>query len=672
MNMVRTVFFILLIISCSNLFAEESLKLWGDFNLKEVEVLQGILEEFERESNILVELKTKADRSDLFEASKNFDVIATNIPNTIELIEKDLIIPLEDIISQETVANSMENLIKAFEYESTLYGIPKSFDTLALFYNPTIFESAGLELPTNDWTWNEFIEASSDLKVEGYSNSREDFYQTRINKASVVISNEVFGFLPYLLSYTKSSEDQEEIARAFETYVNWRQEGFITTSDELAAGWAGEIFLGGQVAMTVEGSWLNRYIAEYASLIDLDFEYKTVMLPKNPETNEQGNLLFAEGYLITKNAEKKGKQALAKNLIEFLSREDNQLTIFKQIGSLPAHKNLQAEQLSDISNTPDTLVNILEIAYGSVEQAVPLKINSSALNALNNFTTEQFSVVDIQDLLAEINSDGSKTRSLSEAFPASAPAMPSAIPVEEVEFTLPVPYIHQLQDTPKNFDGSWASLPTCAAMLLAYYDLLPKKPIELSELEEHISNYGYYIANSFSYEGHSFNIEAPTKASKAAGLYGAIVNSEGYGVLGEEKKTLGLLETLKIFMDSEYDVSVVDAPKAISSTKYIERKFAEALMRESLDKRNPIIVAGDLTFTTDSDNIYTFHHFVVVSGYYKNPETNELLWIVNDPYGFTIDEKNQTVISSYESKNRKYTFKQLNPKYMVTINKKNN
>ena len=673
--MTRKLIFILLI-SCSAIFAQDALKLWGSFTAKESAVLQEILEEFKDETGVLVELKAKIDAPNLLEASYDLDVIVADIPSTIELAQQDLIIPLDEVISSEVTDNLIGNLVKAFKYRSALYGIPKSFDTLALFYNPNIFDEEGVDVPTNDWTWEDFSQAAEQLVEKGYSKS--SFSETNINRASAVVSSETFGFLPYLLSYNKLDEE-EIVARAVETYLSWRQAGLINTSDEVAAGWAGEIFISGQVAMTIEGSWLNGY----ARRIDPDFIYKAVAIPKNPETNEQGNILFAAAYLITKVAEENGKKELAQNLIEFLSQERNQQRIFEQAGILPTHKNLQEQLLSD---------DILGTVYKSIEQALPITydISDSTLESLTNYTHEQISdikspegqlaIAETQRLLAEIDNDSSTMRELDEEIIAIQstilPRFPLALdtfPVEEVEVRLSVPYIHQLWDTPEGFDGSWASLPTCAAMVLAYYGLLEPKPIGLSEPEEHTSNYGHYIANAFTQNNYLFDTEARTKTGKAAGLYGAIVNNNGDGILNEEDSTLGLIETLERLMGEGYDISPQYRPKRVDSVRYMERKFAEELMKESLDAENPIIVSSDLAFSFPVDNgtdtTYTYRHFVVVSGYYQDEVTNELIWIVNDPYGFTVDNEAKTVTGEYDGANKAYSFNQINPKYMVVIKK---
>jgi multiple sugar transport system substrate-binding protein len=46
-----------------------------------------------------------------------------------------------------------------------LYGIPKDWTPRAVYYNKTLFDKAGIKYPTNDWTWDDFLEMAKALTV---------------------------------------------------------------------------------------------------------------------------------------------------------------------------------------------------------------------------------------------------------------------------------------------------------------------------------------------------------------------------------------------------------------------------------------------------------------------------------------------------------------------------
>lgn len=48
-----------------------------------------------------------------------------------------------------------ESLLDAYATDGTQYALPSSFSDVVLYYNTDLFDAAGLEYPTNDWTWED-------------------------------------------------------------------------------------------------------------------------------------------------------------------------------------------------------------------------------------------------------------------------------------------------------------------------------------------------------------------------------------------------------------------------------------------------------------------------------------------------------------------------------------
>ena len=46
-----------------------------------------------------------------------------------------------------------ESLLEAYSTDGTSYALPSSFSDVVLYYNADLFDAAGLEYPTSDWTW---------------------------------------------------------------------------------------------------------------------------------------------------------------------------------------------------------------------------------------------------------------------------------------------------------------------------------------------------------------------------------------------------------------------------------------------------------------------------------------------------------------------------------------
>lgn len=91
------------------------------------------------------------------------------------LAEKNVLEPLDDYIARDGYDTSVfpESLLVPLRYEDKLYAFPTEISPYCMYYNKDMFEEAGLDLPTDDWTTEEFYEAAKTLanpdeKVYGF------------------------------------------------------------------------------------------------------------------------------------------------------------------------------------------------------------------------------------------------------------------------------------------------------------------------------------------------------------------------------------------------------------------------------------------------------------------------------------------------------------------------
>ncbi|NWJ95336.1 MAG: C39 family peptidase [Chloroflexi bacterium] len=159
---------------------------------------------------------------------------------------------------------------------------------------------------------------------------------------------------------------------------------------------------------------------------------------------------------------------------------------------------------------------------------------------------------------------------------------------------LDVPYIHQLLNTPDNFNGQLAAGPTAMVMVLAAYGkLTPRSDIYHNQP----SPFGYYISNSYvGPTNFSFSETQPGPQDQVsfAGAYGACLNrGQAFGSLM--------------------------ANYAINHGLNAQSQIAHRLAVEAeLNYGAPVVLATTLK---------GFGHIVVVKGYLPDGRL-----IVNDPF----------------------------------------
>jgi len=120
------------------------------------ENLQTIVDAFEAENpDITVEVTTlpyadygTAIQTDLAAGTES-DVFDIEYANYAQYQANGVLAPIE-------VANPdayKQSLLEAYATDGTQYALPSSFSDVVLYYNKDLFDAAGLDYPTNGWTW---------------------------------------------------------------------------------------------------------------------------------------------------------------------------------------------------------------------------------------------------------------------------------------------------------------------------------------------------------------------------------------------------------------------------------------------------------------------------------------------------------------------------------------
>jgi multiple sugar transport system substrate-binding protein len=123
------------------------------------------------------------------------DIINIAIEGTRLVVSKELLMPLDDLISsddggKELIADVDEALINAFKVDGKIWQIPHSWNNMVIFYNTKMFKDAGIEPPTAEWTWQDFLDIAKRLTKAGGTDQTYGFGIPNFN----------FGLTPWLLT----------------------------------------------------------------------------------------------------------------------------------------------------------------------------------------------------------------------------------------------------------------------------------------------------------------------------------------------------------------------------------------------------------------------------------------------------------------------------------------
>lgn len=233
--------------------------------------------------------------------------------------------------------------------DGNLYAGPVNWDTIALFYNKDMFDAAGIEYPTADWTWDDFAEAAAAL-----TNAENDVYGAAVySEYQAGYANWVAGTdtTPVVdAERTTCTLTEPGTIEALTFLKNLYDQGYMPSVSILGGSSADDAFnywLNGRVAMVTGGSWKLPQAIEEAT-----FNWDIVQIPKHPETGISRPILHAVGYVASASSQ---NPDLAANLILFLSSDEGQQFFAEAGGVAPANPGMQDEWVASFEGVDQNI-----------------------------------------------------------------------------------------------------------------------------------------------------------------------------------------------------------------------------------------------------------------------------------------------------------------------------
>jgi len=275
------------------------------------------------------------------------------------LIKSGVLEPLNSYIKPEFKLNDFEpNLLNAFKQNGSVYGIPKDFSTLSLFYNSTALKNAGITQPPK--TWDDLRKVAKKLTIDKNKDGKIDQYgmgvvpelprQTFMIKAfggKLVDQNNYAAFAnPNGLEGLQLVIDQYRLDRT------------AAQASDVGANSNSEAFGQGRVAMTLDGAWAIPYLKETFPKL----KFQTAEVPKI--NDRQGTMLYTVAYVMNQRSTQ--KQAAWK-LIQFLTSESGMKAWANQGVALPSRRSVLAGMKYD--RNPIYSSFVAGAKYGTIWQA---------------------------------------------------------------------------------------------------------------------------------------------------------------------------------------------------------------------------------------------------------------------------------------------------------------
>jgi multiple sugar transport system substrate-binding protein len=262
------------------------------------EVLGEMVEAFEAENqNIKVDVRTYGF-DDYFQqlatsiaGGTTPDVFELNIENFRAYANKSVIAKIEGV----DTTNIHPTTLEAFAIDGVQYGLPTKFSNVVMIYNKDLFDQAGVDYPTNDWTWEEELEAAKKIRALGENYfgvyrpiQTWEFYKTVVQNGGSMMN-------PDQSEFTINSPENVE---ALEMMIDRINEYNVTpNADQMGGMGDWDLFKSGRLGMLVTGIWAFSDFTENA-----DFAWDIVV---EPGIKEKATHFFSDAIVVSESTEKK-------------------------------------------------------------------------------------------------------------------------------------------------------------------------------------------------------------------------------------------------------------------------------------------------------------------------------------------------------------------------------
>jgi len=171
---------------------------------------------------------------------------------------------------------------------STVYGLPKDGNTLALAYNDQLLSGAGVQPPT---TWDQVITAGQKLKAAGVATPY--CLADDLARIGAFIYQNGGGIID--VKNRKDLIDSPATRQAVQWYLDLYRMGLAKSDKDLGVSWCGEALGQQKAAMIFEGGWLDSFMqGTYPGV-----KYTWAPMPKG---RQQATLGFTVSYSIGKES----------------------------------------------------------------------------------------------------------------------------------------------------------------------------------------------------------------------------------------------------------------------------------------------------------------------------------------------------------------------------------
>ena len=280
------------------------------------------------------------------------DVIFMNSTQIPAFANRNALLPLDSLLSKREKKDAFfKEAYELFHYKKHLWALPSDLAIYVLYYNPTLFDRAGIDYPNKSWSWKELITAARKLTIIKEDNTTRQFGMIRGNPYLWIWQNGG-SIVDDTENPRKCTLNTSSVVEAikFMRDLEWKYRVIpsFTSKKEMDAE---QMFKTGRVAMIFGGHWW------LPSLSKGDLKFKIVMIPRG---KYRACYCSGSGFSILANTKHPNA---AKRFVKFLAGAEAQKMLASLNFGFPARKS--------IAQSPEFLNSIPGVDKEAFLESVP-------------------------------------------------------------------------------------------------------------------------------------------------------------------------------------------------------------------------------------------------------------------------------------------------------------
>lgn len=393
--------------------AKEVLEFYHGYHQAEDEwpvaqVMRDLYDDFAKEhATGDVEFKVNAVSGSLPDIMNN-KVATSEFPDMIDLagnavslaaIEQNLILDLKPYIDENDLEKNVGINYTQNQVDGKVYTVHEQLFTMGLWYNKDIFESAGAKQPAEWTTWDDFSTAMEAVRSE------EGVYAFGAGEPALQLLNTALGSTEegrqsLAGPITKESIESDEFQTALKTVMTAVQANGSENAGGDADSYSAD-FAQGKSAVFFNGVWAAGGMVDNPAIAPGIYPAGVAI------SSSGGGITIADGM-------SEEKEKLALEFLKYMTSDEVQEVIFKEVGANPSNQNMDIIELAAASD--DSTAQILGEAISLVNKAeyqVPTigdswggDVRNALINALSESSASNIDidkkVKETQDILLSL------------------------------------------------------------------------------------------------------------------------------------------------------------------------------------------------------------------------------------------------------------------------------